>query len=153
MERALEQRPPSSRAADGLRGPAHRPPHRRGTSARRHLSYERDAIDQLNLFRAAFEFPILDRGQIRNDVLQQRASAAQNEAKLAGVRLKIGQDVHTSSPPCGNSRASSSVFRADVLEPSEELMRMADLGYREGSTACCRSSKPSARCGTREPTT
>jgi cobalt-zinc-cadmium efflux system outer membrane protein len=98
------------------------------------LSVERDAIDQINIFRAAVDFPLFDLGQIRYDVAQQRALASQLEATLAGVRVQVAQAVHQAIASVKQLNSQLHDYRTEILEPSEKLLTMAELAYREGNT-------------------
>ena len=74
-----------------------------------------------------------DLGQNRNAVRQQLETVCEKEAALNGVRLNVWSTLKNAYETYLGAAENAEAFRAKVLEPSEEMVRVAELGFSHGA--------------------
>jgi len=78
------------------------------------------------------EFPLLDRGRIRGRVQQAQAQVRQAQAERDQARRAVALAIEEAVAEWEAARARAAAYRGDLLRQAEELVQMAELGYREG---------------------
>jgi cobalt-zinc-cadmium efflux system outer membrane protein len=81
---------------------------------------------------ARVEFPLLDRGRIRGRVQQAQAQVRQAAAERDQTRRAVALAIEQAVAEWEAARARATAYRGDLLRQAEELVQMAELGYREG---------------------
>lgn len=81
---------------------------------------------------AQLSFPI-DYGQIRNNVLQQRVTVSEKQAALEDAHLSVEGTVRAAWATWLAASTTAASYKQKVLEPSEQVLKITEYGYREGA--------------------
>jgi len=82
----------------------------------------------------AVSLPLLDWGSVRADVKRVEIAAQSQEKQLEAVRSSVSLDVEHSIQLVRTSSQVVREYQGGILEKSEELARMARIGYEKGAT-------------------
>jgi cobalt-zinc-cadmium efflux system outer membrane protein len=97
------------------------------------ISYQNDLSNtQFYFFGATLAFPI-DWGAIKYNVRQQQSTVQEKQFALDNAVTAVTAAVKTAFDNFRAAAQNASTYRAEVLEPSEQLMKATQLGFTYGA--------------------
>lgn len=86
----------------------------------------------LNAYQAQLQFPI-DWGGMHANVRQAQETVEERRAALTQATLDVEARISTARSGYESALQTADAFEARVVRPSEELVRLTELGYRRGA--------------------
>lgn len=98
------------------------------------VDYERSLRDPIATIVLGARLPVFDFGTIRQSVRAAEQSRRQAVAQQQQAEQQVVQQVAQAHLDYSQAQQVAASYQHDILEPSETLLHMAQLGYQQGGT-------------------
>ncbi|MDE2125524.1 MAG: TolC family protein [Armatimonadetes bacterium] len=98
------------------------------------VNYSRSLDQGQDTVMLAVSLPLFDLGSIHHSIRSAEASQRQAGALETQLRQQVAQQVAQAYTDFVTARRQSLSYQADILNPSETLLGMAETGYKQGAT-------------------
>lgn len=98
------------------------------------VNYQKSVQNNFNTLLLGASLPLLDFGSVKQSIRAAEKSQTQAAAQELQTRQQVEQQVAQAHSDLVTAVEAASSYKKEILDPSTQLLSMAQLGYRQGAT-------------------
>ncbi len=98
------------------------------------VNYQKSVQNNFNSLLFGASFPLLDFGSVKQSIRAAEKTQTQAAAQEQQTRQQVEQEVAQAHSDLASAVDAASSYKKEILDPSTQLLSMAQLGYQQGAT-------------------